>query len=58
MDQFLDLADDRLINDCIFCGAKAETRDHVPSRILLDSPYPQNLPVVGAWKTYNLLSHP
>ncbi len=48
MDQLSDLADDRLINDCIYCGGVAETRDHVPSRNLLDRPYPENLPVVGA----------
>ena len=48
MDQLSDFADDRLINGCIFCGGTAETRDHVPSRILLDPPYPENLPVVGA----------
>lgn len=53
MDQLLELADDRLINNCIFCGAEADTRDHVPSRILLDSPYPENLPVVGACKICN-----
>ncbi|MFM5135422.1 hypothetical protein [Aeromonas rivipollensis] len=53
MDQLLDLADDRLINGCIFCGGSSDTRDHVPSRILLDAPYPENLPVVGACKTCN-----
>lgn len=53
MDQLLDLADDRLINGCIFCGGSADTRDHVPSRILLDTPYPENLPVVGACKACN-----
>ncbi|WP_445365671.1 hypothetical protein ACJJJB_02475 [Microbulbifer sp. ANSA001] len=53
MDQLLDLADERLINECIFCGARADTRDHVPSKILLDAPYPENLPVVGACKTCN-----
>lgn len=31
----------------------AETRDHVPSRVLLDSPYPDNLPVVGACRRCN-----
>lgn len=53
MDQILPFADDRLINDCIFCGAKADTRDHIPSRILLASPYPDNLPVVGACNICN-----
>ncbi|MCU7936750.1 MAG: hypothetical protein KZQ99_18070 [Candidatus Thiodiazotropha sp. (ex Dulcina madagascariensis)] len=53
MDQLRDFADDRLINGCIYCGGVAETRDHVPSRILLDPPYPENLPVVGACHSCN-----
>ncbi len=53
MNQLLPFADDRLINDCIFCGAMADTRDHVPSKILLESPYPENLPVVGACNICN-----
>jgi hypothetical protein len=53
MDQLLNLADERLINDCIFCGDSADTRDHVPSKIFLTSPYPENLPVVGACKVCN-----
>jgi hypothetical protein len=53
MDQLSDYADDRLINGCIYCGGYAETRDHVPSRILLDPPYPENLPVVGACQECN-----
>ena len=32
---------------CSYCGETAtETRDHVPSKILLDDPFPENLPVV------------
>ena len=31
---------------CSYCGESPDTRDHVPSRILLEEPYPQNLPVV------------
>ncbi len=53
MKQLQDVADDRLINGCIYCGGNAETRDHVPSRILLKKPYPENLPVVGACKRCN-----
>ena len=48
MDQFRDLADDRLLVGCIYCSAFANTRDHVPSKVLLDAPLPENLPVVGA----------
>jgi hypothetical protein len=46
-------ADSRLISSCIFCGARTATRDHCPSRILLDEPYPANLPVVPACSTCN-----
>ncbi|WP_194864409.1 hypothetical protein [Alloalcanivorax profundimaris] len=48
MDQKQNFADDRLIIGCIYCGGPPETRDHVPSRILLEPPYPDNLPVVDA----------
>ncbi len=54
MEQALDYADDRLINGCIYCGGIPDTRDHAPSRILLEPPpYPENLPVVGACKECN-----
>lgn len=53
MDQLKDLADGRLINGCIYCGGLEETRDHVPSRVLLDSPLPENLPVVWACLSCN-----
>jgi hypothetical protein len=41
-------ADKRLLAHCIYCGGKTETREHCPSRILLDEPYPADLPVVPA----------
>lgn len=47
-------ADSRLVASCIYCGARTETRDHCPSRILLDEPYPENLPVVPACLACNL----
>lgn len=49
MDQLRDFSDDRLSQGCAYCGAPTrDTRDHVPSRILLDPPMPDNLPVVWA----------
>ena len=33
---------------CVCCGARPDTRDHCPSKVLLDEPYPGNLPVVEA----------
>jgi hypothetical protein len=53
MDQLRDHADNRLINGCIYCGGPEETRDHVPSRVFLDSPPPENLPVVWACASCN-----
>jgi hypothetical protein len=54
VDQLKNLADDRLIHGCIYCDGPEETRDHVPSRVLLDAPYPENLPVVGACSSCNV----
>lgn len=48
MEQLNDYADARLLQGCIYCGGKAETRDHVPSKVFLDDPFPENLPVVRA----------
>lgn len=48
MEQLTDLADNRLIQGCLYCGATSQTREHVPSRILLQKPFPENLPVMPA----------
>lgn len=40
--------DKRFRGVCVYCGDAAGTRDHVPSKVLLDLPYPRDLPVVGA----------
>jgi len=53
MDQLRNLADNRLVNGCIYCGELADTRDHVPSLVFLEPPYPHNLPVVDACKKCN-----
>lgn len=44
--QIPDYSDRRLRAHCVHCGRGTGTRDHVPSRVLLDEPYPENLPVV------------
>lgn len=46
MEQLNNYADSRLLRGCTYCGDPADTRDHVPSKCLLDPPYPPNLPVV------------
>lgn len=53
MDQLPDYSDERLLLGCIYCDDEAETREHVPSRVFLDKPFPENLPVVGACKRCN-----
>lgn len=40
--------DERLTGMCVYCGREPTTSDHVPSIVLLDGPYPANLPVVDA----------
>ena len=48
MRQLSDFSDDRLKGACIHCGASLSdgrtSREHVPTRSLLDKPYPMNLP--------------
>lgn len=47
-------SDERLDYSCSYCGENAPvTRDHVPSRILLDDPFPDNLPLVGCCQKCN-----
>ena len=53
MDQLRNFADDRLVTGCVYCGAGNDTRDHVPSRILLEPPYPENLPNVQCCEACN-----
>lgn len=53
MNQLNDFADNRLIRGCIYCDGAADTRDHVPSKCLLDQPFPDNLPVVGCCYSCN-----
>lgn len=53
MEQLTDFGDERQLMMCAHCGSATGTRDHVPSRVLLDEPYPENLPVVPACANCN-----
>ena len=53
MRALVDYSDSRLRTACVHCGGPPESRDHVPSRVLLDDPFPDNLPVVPACLTCN-----
>jgi hypothetical protein len=49
MQQLKNFADYRLMQGCLYCGAiSPDTREHVPSKIFLEKPFPDNLPVVAA----------
>jgi len=46
--------DARLKGICTYCGAVTDTsRDHTPSKALLDNPYPENLPIAEACSKCN-----
>lgn len=45
--------DERLRKVCVYCGAEPDTHDHVPSKVLLDEPFPPQLPVVNACERCN-----
>ena len=45
--------DQRLTGLCVYCGGPPETKDHVPPKVLLDEPYPDNLPTVPSCATRN-----
>lgn len=53
MRQLRDSGDHRTLLQCAFCGGETGTRDHCPSRVLLDEPYPDNLPVVPSCSKCN-----
>jgi len=53
MDKLNNYADSRLLQGCIYCGGVADTRDHVPSKCLLEGPYPPNLYVVACCESCN-----
>lgn len=53
MEQRPPFLDERIADYCLYCNSFPDSREHVPARVLLDEPYPENLPVVGACRTCN-----
>ena len=53
MIQLPNYGDERQLVGCIYCRRTSATRDHVPPRVFLDVPYPENLPVVPACRECN-----
>lgn len=40
-------------SECVYCGRPADTREHTPSKVFLDKPYPEQLGIVPACYTCN-----
>jgi len=53
MKQMANYGDDRQKGFCVHCGGSTETRDHAPSKVLLDKPYPANLPILPCCQKCN-----
>lgn len=53
MREVFTFSDKRSLAYCAFCGGETGTRDHCPSRVFLDRPYPENLPIVPACSACN-----
>jgi hypothetical protein len=45
--------DQRQRGFCVHCGGSTETKDHAPSKIFLDKPYPPNLPTLPCCQPCN-----
>lgn len=53
MENIRDYSDNRLITACLYCGGPRETREHTPSRVFLEPPLPNNLPIIRACRECN-----
>lgn len=53
MDNLNNYGDARQSGFCVHCGGPTETRDHAPSKVFLDLPYPENLPVLPCCEACN-----
>lgn len=53
MRQFKNFGDQRYQGYCVHCGGDDGTRDHVPSKVLLDRPLPENLPIAPSCRDCN-----
>lgn len=53
MKQRINFGDKRQTAHCVYCGKGIETKEHIPPKVLLDEPYPENLPVIRACEVCN-----
>jgi hypothetical protein len=51
--QIAPLSDERWAAFCAYCGEAPTTRDHVPPRVFMDVPYPDNVPIVQSCRDCN-----
>ena len=49
-----DFSDKRMKDACVYCHGDCDTVDHIPSKVFLDKPYPDNLFVVPACRDCNI----
>lgn len=54
MQQLRVFGDQRTLGRCAYCGGAPYSVDHVPAKVLLDEPYPENLPTVECCLDCNL----
>src|ERR1022692_69952 len=45
MEQLRNFGDERNQGFCVHCGGPDESNDHIPSKVLLDEPFPHNMHV-------------
>ncbi len=45
--------DSRMTERCVYCGGFPDTKEHTPSKVFFDKPYPNDMFVVGACKKCN-----
>ena len=41
------------LESCVYCGGDPETKEHIPPKIFLDLPHPEDLPVIRACRLCN-----
>lgn len=53
MQRLESFADKRLLARCIFCRGGTESKEHVPSKVFLDKPHPENHPTINICNNCN-----
>lgn len=48
-----DCSDARLLPNCVYCDGPIEDRDHIPPKVFLNEPYPENMDVLNSCRKCN-----